>query len=182
MSGIKPRGIVHFTIPVSDLAASRAFYTEVLGLTLVRHSDEHQMTFLTAGKDYVVLAKSDTPIEPNLGAGTRVHHAFALAPAAWDDARGYLESLGVTIIHVEHRKSGTFPSRQIYIHDPDRNVIELTDWAGRNSCSRPKAGRKTRGGSRTALRSARATSWLRHYRLPTSAPCRPDMQHFAGTP
>ena len=131
MSAIKPRGVVHFTIPVSDLARSRAFYVDVLGLNLVRHSDDHQMTFLTAGRDYVVLAKSDTPIDPNVDDGTRVHHAFALEPAAWDGARAWLESKGVAIILVEHRIGGTFPSRQIYIHDPDRNVIELSDWSAK---------------------------------------------------
>ena len=33
---IEPKGVVHFSIAVSDLDASRKFYNEVLGLTLYR--------------------------------------------------------------------------------------------------------------------------------------------------
>ena len=32
---IEPQGVVHFSIAVSDLDASRRFYTEILGLKLV---------------------------------------------------------------------------------------------------------------------------------------------------
>jgi catechol 2,3-dioxygenase-like lactoylglutathione lyase family enzyme len=32
---IEPKGVVHFSIAVSDLALSRKFYTEILGLKLV---------------------------------------------------------------------------------------------------------------------------------------------------
>ena len=32
MATIEPRGVVHFSIAVSDLEASSRFYTEVLGL------------------------------------------------------------------------------------------------------------------------------------------------------
>ena len=35
MSEIKPRGMVHACIPVSDLEVSRKFYTELLGLNFV---------------------------------------------------------------------------------------------------------------------------------------------------
>ena len=31
----------------------------------------------------------------------------------------------------EHRSTGTFPGRQFYIEDPDRNVIEFTEWSGK---------------------------------------------------
>ena len=64
MSAIKPRGVVHFSIPVSDLEASKAFYTEKLGLTFLRYSKPYEIMFLMAGKDYVLLCLSETPINP----------------------------------------------------------------------------------------------------------------------
>jgi len=129
---IEPRGVVHFSIPVSDLEASKKFYTELLGLTFLRLSPAYQMMFLTAGKDYVVLCKSDTPIRPNAEGSRRVHHAIAVKPEAYDAAKAFLQENGVEIIDEENRKGGTFPGRQFYFHDPDGNVIELTEWSGKD--------------------------------------------------
>jgi catechol 2,3-dioxygenase-like lactoylglutathione lyase family enzyme len=131
VSAITPRGVVHFSIAVSDLEASKAFYTELLGLTFLRESPAFQMMFLQAGKDYVVLAKSDTPIQPNADGSRRVHHAFAVEPATYDAAKAFLQEKGVDIIDEEIRTSGTFPGRQFYIHDPDGNVIELSEFDGK---------------------------------------------------
>jgi len=131
VSSIKPRGVVHFSIPVSDLEASKRFYTEILGLTFLRESPAYQLIFLQAGKDHVVLAKSDTPIKPNAEGGRRVHHAFAIEPAAYESAKAYLQENGVKIVDEENRTSGTFPGRQFYIHDPDGNVIELSEFGGK---------------------------------------------------
>jgi len=132
VSAIKPRGVVHFSIPVSDLEVSKKFYTELLGLTFLRFSPAFQMMFLAAGKDYIVLCKSETPIKPNAEGERRVHHAFAIEPDAYDAAKAFLQKNGVAIVDEENRTSGTFPGRQFYIHDPDRNVIELTEWAGKD--------------------------------------------------
>ena len=131
MSAIKPRGVVHFSIPVSDLEASKTFYTELLGLNFVRFSPAYQMIFLTAGKDYLILCKSETPIQPNPEGKRRVHHAFAVEPAAYDDAKAFLQKNGVVIFDEENRTTGVFPGRQFFIHDPDRNVIEFSEWAGK---------------------------------------------------
>lgn len=128
---IKPRGVVHFSLSVSDLEVSKKFYTEILGLTFVRHSTAYEMMFLTAGQDFVTLCKSETPIQPNPKGRRRVHHAFALAPDTYEDAKNFLLENGVEIIDEENRETGTILGRQFYIHDPDLNVIELNDWNGR---------------------------------------------------
>jgi catechol 2,3-dioxygenase-like lactoylglutathione lyase family enzyme len=128
---IKPRGVVHFSLAVSDLEVSKKFYTELLGFTFVRHSPAYEMMFLTAGQDFVTLCKSETPIRPNPEGGRRVHHAFALDPDAYDDAKNFLIENGVEIIDEENRTTGTILGRQFYIRDPDGNVIELNDWSGK---------------------------------------------------
>jgi catechol 2,3-dioxygenase-like lactoylglutathione lyase family enzyme len=132
MSEIKPRGMVHACIPVSDLEASKKFYTEMLGLHFVRLSEAYQLVFLMAGKDYLILAKSETPINPNPPGKRRVHYAFAVHPgAAYDNAKAFLQKSGVAILDEELRTTGVFPGRQFYIEDPDRNVIEFSEFDGK---------------------------------------------------
>ena len=125
---IETRGVVHFSIPVSDLDASRAFYTEVLGLKLVSDAPGYGMVFLRAGEDHVILCKSDTPIRPNAEGSRRVHHAFKVDASEYDRAKAFLASNGIAIIDEENRTKGVFVGRQFYIHDPDHNVIELSEW------------------------------------------------------
>ena len=76
MARIEPRGVVHFSIAVSDLEASSRFYTEVLGLKQIFYAPDFKMVFLMAGKDHVILCKSETPIQPNPEGQRRVHHAL----------------------------------------------------------------------------------------------------------
>lgn len=127
---IETKGVVHFSIAVSDLDASRAFYTEVLGLKLVSNAPGFGMVFLRAGEDHVILCKSETPIQPNAEGSRRVHHAFKVESPEYDRAKGFLKSKGIAIIDEEDRAKGVFVGRQFYIHDPDRNVIELSEWNG----------------------------------------------------
>ena len=127
---IEPRSVVHFSIAVSDLDASRKFYTEILGLTLVQASPATGMVFLRAGNDHVILAKSDSPLQRDAKDSRRAHHAFKVDPDKYEDAKASLASKGVEIFEEEDRKKGVFVGRQFYIRDPDGTVIEFTEWDG----------------------------------------------------
>lgn len=127
---IEPKGVVHFSIAVSDLDISRKFYTEILGLTLVQAAPAIGMVFLRAGTDYVILAKSDAPLQRHAKDSRRAHHAFKVDPEKYEDAKTYLGSKGVKVIEEEDRKKGVFVGRQFYIRDPDGAVIEFTEWDG----------------------------------------------------
>jgi catechol 2,3-dioxygenase-like lactoylglutathione lyase family enzyme len=127
---IEPRSVVHFSIAVSDLEASRKFYTEILGLTLVQASPTTGMVFLRAGHDHVILAKSDVPLHRDARDSRRAHHAFKVDPEKYEDAKAFLASKGVEIFEEEDRKKGVFVGRQFYIRDPDGTVIEFTEWDG----------------------------------------------------
>ncbi|NBS59469.1 MAG: hypothetical protein EBS65_21010 [Betaproteobacteria bacterium] len=127
---IEPQGVVHFSIAVSDLAASRRFYTEILGLELVSDGSAFGMVFLRAGNDHVILAKSEAPLVRNARDSRRAHHAFKVAPDKYDAAKAFLASKGVEVFEEEDRKKGVFVGRQFYIHDPDGSVIEFTEWDG----------------------------------------------------
>ncbi len=126
-TGIKTKGVVHFTIPVSDIERSERFYVDLLGMEVVSRVPPAGMVFLQSGKDIFVLARSDTPVNPNTGDGRMVHHGFLVDQDKYDEALALLRAGGVNVIHEEFREQGVFPGRQVYFHDPDRNVLELLD-------------------------------------------------------
>jgi catechol 2,3-dioxygenase-like lactoylglutathione lyase family enzyme len=127
---IEPRSVVHFSIAVSDLAVSRKFYTEILGLTLVQDAPAGGMVFLRAGNDHVILAKSDAPIRHDPKDARRAHHAFKVDADKYEDAKRFLASKGVEVFEEEDRQRGVFVGRQFYIRDPDGTVIEFSEWDG----------------------------------------------------
>jgi catechol 2,3-dioxygenase-like lactoylglutathione lyase family enzyme len=121
---IETKGVLHFTISVSDVDRSERFYCDILGLELVQKSSLG-MVFLKAGQDHVILCHSKTPIDPNPGMGILVHHAFRVDPDGYEKAVAELRAHGVDILFEEDRHGGVFQGRQAYFHDPDRNVIEI---------------------------------------------------------
>jgi catechol 2,3-dioxygenase-like lactoylglutathione lyase family enzyme len=102
--------VVHFSIAVSDLEASSRSYTEVLGLKQILYAPDFKMVFLTAGKDHVILCKSETPIQPNPEGQRRVHHVFAVDPSAYDNAKAVLQQNGVAIIDEETARPAFSPA------------------------------------------------------------------------
>ncbi|HZM44381.1 MAG TPA: VOC family protein [Burkholderiales bacterium] len=127
---IEPKGVVHFSIAVSDLDASRKFYTEIIGLKLVNDASVYGMLFLRAGDDHVILAKSDAPLQRSAADSRRAHHAFKVDAARYDEAKAFLASKNVEVFEEEDRKKGVFVGRQFYIRDPDGTVIEFSEWDG----------------------------------------------------
>lgn len=123
---IETKGVVHFTLSVSDPDRSEAFYRDVLGLRVVQKIPSVGMVFLASGDDYVILTRSKTPIDPNPGKEFFVHHAFRIDVDKYDEAIAHLRAHGVEILFEEDRRDGLFIGRQAYFHDPDRNVLEIT--------------------------------------------------------
>lgn len=120
---IKTKGLVHFTIPVTDLDRSEKFYSENLSFKTVRRNQH--MVFMRSGKDLFVLTHSETPINPNNGEKTDIHTAFMVDGTEYKEALDFLKSKGIKILHDEERRKGTFHGYSAYFHDPDRNVIEI---------------------------------------------------------
>ena len=73
------KGVAHFSIPVSDVARSARFYTEVVGCRLLSTTPNGQMVFLDAAGTCLILVKRDAPINPVHDNHGGVHHAFAVA-------------------------------------------------------------------------------------------------------
>ncbi len=125
---IATKGLVHFTIPVKDLDVSEKFYTELMGLEVVRRNPH--MVFIRARGEhdnYFVLTLSEKPIDPNPGKQHDIHTAFLVDADEYDRAKQELVDNGVEIIKEDNRDSGTFQGRAAYFHDPDRNVLEIID-------------------------------------------------------
>ncbi len=122
---IETKGVVHFTIPVTEPERSEKFYREVLGLETVQVVSQIGMVFMKSGEDHVILTRSETPVDPNPGNGFLIHHAFRVETDAYDDAKRQLAEHGIEIIFEEERHEGVFHGRQCYFHDPDRNVLEI---------------------------------------------------------
>ena len=132
---LKPTGILHFTIGVSDLEVGRKFYEEVLGCTYWRQNDT--TVFMRAGEDYFVLARSSYHQPPNRGRDTLIHHAFIVDGADFDAAMAHLEAKGVEVLLYEDTGHRSFTGRHAYFHDPDGNSIEIIDFHGIGDTSAP---------------------------------------------
>jgi catechol 2,3-dioxygenase-like lactoylglutathione lyase family enzyme len=125
--------VVHFSIPVSDVAASTRFYTEIVGL---RHLDtvaHGTMAFLDAAGICVILVKRDPPINPVADNHGGVHHSFGIAKGQYQAALDHLRARGVEITFEEDRQGGVINGPRAYFRDPDGTVLEfidLTSYAG----------------------------------------------------
>src|SRR5687767_12786060 len=53
---VKPSGILHFTLSVTDLDRARKFYEEVVGATYWRQND--RSVFMRVGEQYFVLSRT----------------------------------------------------------------------------------------------------------------------------
>ena len=99
---IETRGVVHFTIPVTDPEnGARSSTRDVLGLETVQVVPPIGMVFMKSGDDHVILTRSKTPVDPNPGDEFLIHHAFRVDVDAYDDAKRHLAEHGVEIIFEE---------------------------------------------------------------------------------
>ncbi len=122
---IKTRGLVHFTIPVTDTTRAKDFYCRVLGMRLLRDTGARGMVFLDTGGDCLILAKTEKPIST---AGERdIHHSFLVAHEDYAPALAELKSSGVKFLYDEDRQDGVIDGPRAYFEDPDGNVLEIID-------------------------------------------------------
>ena len=123
---LKTQGFAHFSLPVSDMDRSIAFYSDVIGLPLLSRTPE--LAFFRSGKDHVILAH--VAAVPALPDGHNVHHAFIVESSDFDASIEFLESKGVAIIAQDARPQGAvFAGRSAYFNDPDGNMLEIIDLA-----------------------------------------------------
>ena len=127
------RAVAHFSIPVSDVAKSTQFYTDVVGCRHLSTKPNGQMVFLDAAVTCLMLVKRDAPINPVLDDHGGVHHSFVIAHEGYPAALDHLRAHDVEITFEEDRQGGVVNGPRAYFHDPDGTVLEfidLTSYAG----------------------------------------------------
>ena len=126
-------GVAHFAIPVSDPERSVRFYTEIVGCKFLHALPDKSMTFLDAGGVCVLLIKRPAPVVRELEGSYGVHHAFIVAPDAYQDALDKLRTNGIEIFLEEDRRGGVIDGPRAYFRDPDGTALEFinrTAYAG----------------------------------------------------
>jgi glyoxylase I family protein len=112
---MRPAGLHHVSINVSNVAAARDFYTRVLGLS--ERTDRPDFSFdgawLDAGGQQVHLIEAEVP--------TALGQHFALAVPDLDAAVAELRAQGVAVTDPVPVGAG----RQAFCSDPAGNRIEL---------------------------------------------------------
>jgi uncharacterized protein len=138
----RPKGILHFSIGVTDLARARRFYEDVVGCTFWRQNDT--TVFMRCGETYFVLSRSGYHAPPNRGRDTLMHHAFVVEAKDFDAALAHVEASGIEVLLYEDTGHRSFTGRHAYFHDPDGNTIEFIDFQGIGDTAAPAYGGRER--------------------------------------
>jgi catechol 2,3-dioxygenase-like lactoylglutathione lyase family enzyme len=119
------RGLRHLALRVSDMGAARAFYQNLLGMTVVWEPDPENI-YLTSGCDNLALhlmSEEDRAAFSPVGQ-TLDHFGFIMAsPEEVQKMASRMEEAGVRIVKpFKRHRDG---SSSFYMADPDGNVIQI---------------------------------------------------------
>jgi glyoxylase I family protein len=109
-------GIAHVALPVSDLAATRTFYAEALGLPEARRPD-----FGVDGY-WFQLGGQQIHVFPIPGTEVNVFQHFAVEVADVEAVTSELEGRGISVRRSPHVAGA---GRQVFVQDPTGHQIEF---------------------------------------------------------
>ena len=122
----EPLGLDHVVLHVRDQAASRRFYTEVLGCTLDHVNEKFSLVQLRFGQHLIDLL----PLGPNVPAPAPEHGmdhlCLSIRCADLEQVAAWLRARGVTVEGEAVKRRGAFgEGPSLYLRDPDGYRIEL---------------------------------------------------------
>ena len=139
MADLEVQGVVHWSIPVNDLAAAERFYGEVLGLEPKGRLGNSSMSCFKAGDHNILLCERKEPIHRTPQQDNRLHHAFMVSPEMWEKGLRLLHKHGVQAAEpIVYREKGHFTGREFYFLDPSGNMLELCDPTWKSGMPTPK--------------------------------------------
>jgi len=133
------KGVAHFSIPVSDIAKSTKFYTDMVGMKHLFTVPNGALAFLDAGGVCVILVKREVPINRQEESSDGVHHSFIVDSAAYQPALDHLRKNGIDVFFEEDRRGGVVNGPRAYFRDPDGTVLEYIDLTGYAGAAKDKA-------------------------------------------
>jgi catechol-2,3-dioxygenase len=110
-------GFCELTLEARDMASLEAFYTDVIGLEVLKREDDR--IWLAAGPHARLGIWSPGEKEFGDEGGRHVHFAFAVQPGTLGDL-----AERVRLAPVEHPGG----DRSLYVEDPEGNVVEFWDF------------------------------------------------------
>jgi catechol 2,3-dioxygenase-like lactoylglutathione lyase family enzyme len=125
----KLNGILETAIHTEDMARSRAFYENVLGLAPI-YIDDRLSAYAVGGRDVLLVFRKGATTQtvtlpsgiiPGLGGDGALHVAFAIAKGELERWEAHLASYKVAI---EGRNNWERGGRSIYFRDPDGHLLE----------------------------------------------------------
>ena len=127
---MKIERIDHLVLTVKDPEKTVEFYVSVLGMKRMCFGDNRLA--LQFGQQKINLHKLHDEIEPNAQNATIGSADLCLITSTpVDQAITHLKTHGVSILEGPvHRTGALGPIISIYFRDPDRNLIELSNYPG----------------------------------------------------
>ena len=129
-------GLFEVVLEVEDLAAAEGFYVDLLGLPVVdRWGEDRPAIWVALGREgflglWLPRSGGAKGLFGSRG-GSHVHLAIRVPRGTLDQAQARLEAFGYPIAG---RLTFGPGDHALYVHDPDGNVVELTEratvWGG----------------------------------------------------
>jgi catechol 2,3-dioxygenase-like lactoylglutathione lyase family enzyme len=127
---MKIDAIDHLVLTVTDIEATCAFYTRVLGMLVVTFGGgrkalsfgSQKINLHEHGKEFEPKAQKPTPGSADLCFTTSVPLADVIA---------HIESCGISVLEGPVQRTGARgPIMSVYFRDPDMNLIEVSNYIG----------------------------------------------------